>query len=139
MKNRMKVVSGIGAITLSLVLMLLVLGADPAAAAPRTQEDVPFPDPAEALQAAIDWLVGTHQNSDGGYTSFSFGADQGSSDIGGTIDALLAIGSAGADSFSPGNYLVDNLEDLTAYAGQDGSTAGKTVLALTAARRSGRF
>jgi len=113
--------------------MLLVLGAGPAAAAPRTQEDVPFPDSAEALQAALDWLVGTHQNSDGGYTSFSFGADQGSSDIGGTVDALLAIGSAGADSFAPVNYLVDNLEDLTAYAGQDGSTAGKTVLALTAA------
>jgi len=133
MMNRMKIVSGIVAITLSLVLILLFLGASPAAAAPQTQEDVPFPDPVEALQAAIDWLVGTHQNSDGGYTSFSFGSDQGPSDIGGTIDALLAIGSAGADLFSPVSYLIDNLDDLTTYAGQDGSTAGKTVLALTAA------
>jgi len=132
MNGRLKIISGIIVTSLSLVLLLMITGVGLAAATPQRQEDPPFPDPAEALQAALSWLVTTHQNSDGGYTSFSFGADQAPSDIGGTVDALLAIGSAAADPILPLNYLAENLDDLAAYAAQDGSTAGKTLLALTA-------
>ncbi len=133
MNGRLKIISGIIATSLGLVLFLMITGAGLAAAAPQHQEELPFPDPAEGLQAALNWLVTTHQNSDGGYTSFSFGTDQAPSDIGGTIDALLAIGSAGADPKLLLNYLAEHLDELAAYTAQDGSTAGKTLLALTAA------
>ncbi len=87
----------------------------------------------EAADAAVQWLVATHQNDDGGYTSFSIGSGEAPSDAGGTVDALLAIAAAGGDVADPLNYLDNNLDDLIAFSETDGSAAGKVVLALVAA------
>ena len=107
-----------------------------AAAQPLVQEGEatnPFPNADEALVAAINWLIETHQNSDGGFASFSIGADQAPSDAGGTLDALLAIGSAEGETELILEYLTSNIEDLVAFAATDGGTAGKTVFALSLA------
>ena len=97
------------------------------------QEVITFADREQAAQSAVHWLVAAHQNEDGGYTSFSQGADQAESDIGGTVDALQAVAVTDADSSAVVGYLADNIDLLAAYALQDGSTAGKTTLALIAA------
>lgn len=110
------------------------------------------PDPARgdkqlpAVSAAASWLITTHQNDDGGYTSFSTGANTQPSDVPGTLDAILALASAGYDlrvpypgkETTPVTYLNDNSDDLFNYAQTDGSTAGKTVLALLAAQQDPR-
>lgn len=83
------------------------------------------------LDSALNWLTSTHQNEDGGFTSFSAGAGQEPSDIAGTIDALLAIGPAGGESAPLLDYLEANKDRLSEFASQDGSTAGKTILALS--------
>ncbi len=88
---------------------------------------------AEAADAAVQWLVATHQNDDGGYASFSAGAGEAPSDAGGALDALIAIAAAGGDVADPLNYLDSNLDELIAFSGTDGSSAGKVVLALVAA------
>ncbi len=90
------------------------------------------PGPAAAVRAA-DWLIATHQNDDGGYSSFSAGAGMAPSDAGGTIDALLALDAADADTAPALDYLRANGEALQAMAAEDGGQAGKIVLALTAA------
>jgi hypothetical protein len=84
-------------------------------------------------QTAAAWLVETHQNGDGGYASFSSGAGAAPSDVGGTVDALLALGSAAADVSVPLDYLRQRPDDLVAYAAADGGSAGKLILALNAA------
>jgi hypothetical protein len=86
-------------------------------------------------------LVQTHQNSDGGYTAFSSGADIAPSDVAGTVDALIALGASGHNPAAPFpdrdatpiGYLRDNADAVAAYAGQDGGSAGKLLLALTMA------
>ncbi len=133
MKRPLTAVSALSLSVIAVGLLLLLLVTSPVVASPSFQEGVPFPNPAEAQEAAVNWLVTTHQNSDGGYTSFSFGADQADSDIGGTIDALLALNYAGAERSGPLGYLAENVEDLVTYALQDESTAGKLVLALSTA------
>ena len=87
-------------------------------------------DLSEAADAAVEWLIATHQNDDGGYTSFSTGAGEAPSDVGGALDALLAIAAAGGDTADPLNYLKSQLDDLIAFSELDGSTTGKVVLAL---------
>ena len=84
-------------------------------------------------QTAAAWLAATHQNSDGGYASFSSGAGAAPSDVGGTVDALLALGSAAADVRVPLDHLRQRPDDLVAYAAADGGSAGKLILALNAA------
>jgi hypothetical protein len=90
----------------------------------------PYPNVDEALAAAVNWLIDVHQNTDGGFASFSIGADQAPSDAGGTLDALLAIGSAEGETDLILEYLTNNIDDLVAFAATDGGTAGKTVFAL---------
>jgi len=133
MKRTLPVISALSLSVIAVGLLLLLLVTTPVLASPSFQEGVPFPSPVEAQEAAVNWLVTTHQNSDGGYTSFSFGADQADSDIGGTIDALLALNYAGAERSGPLGYLAENVEDLVTYGLQDESTAGKLVLALSTA------
>lgn len=92
-------------------------------------------DPAAA---AANWLMTAHQNKDGGFTSFSAGAGEAPSDVGGTTDALLALAAAGADVETLVAYLADSGEALAAYAGGGGSFAGKLALALVTAGQNPR-
>lgn len=112
----------IGASTAVLLFMLLLSSLSAAAYQNSSPAD-----------SAANWLITTHQNDDGGYTSFSAGANQGPSDVGGTVDALIALASAGADTTESLAYLQSDPDALTTYAAQHGGAAGKLVLALTAA------
>jgi hypothetical protein len=125
------------------VVMVLWLALLKDAAAQDSGED--FQQPGR-LAAAVNWLVTIHQNSDGGYSAFSGGADLAPSDVGGTVDALLAIAAAGYNPASPVpgrenaplGYLQNDATAVAAYAGQDGGKAGKLVLALTATAQDPR-
>lgn len=97
-----------------------------------------FETPAEAIDWGVKWLVESHQNSDGGFSSFSSGRDVAPSDIGGTVDGLMALGSSGRNSHAPLAYLEAHPEELTVYAAQNGGTAGKLILALAAADQDAR-
>lgn len=98
------------------------------------------PDQRQRVAEAVTWLVQTHQNADGGYSAFSSGADVAPSDVGGTVDALLALGASGYNPAAPYperentpiGYLLENPELVANYAGQDGGSAGKLILALSA-------
>lgn len=100
-----------------------------------------YDDQRPAGSAAVGWLVTTHQNDDGGYTSFSSGANVFPSDVGGTVDAILAIGSAGynpagnapSHTTNPISYLRNNPTAISAYAQQSGGTNGKLIQALVTA------
>ncbi len=136
MKKRYFSVGLVVFVGLALVGIWMAVLVDEAVAQPLVQEGeatTPFPNADEALAAAINWLIETHQNSDGGFASFSIGADQASSDAGGTLDALLALGSAGGETELILEYLANNIDDLVAFATTDGGTAGKTVFALSVA------
>jgi hypothetical protein len=130
----------IGAV-LAAVILLLALGqvaAVNAATASASvlglgQDDGPAgPALAEAIEAAVTWLVETHQNADGGFSNFSTGADQAPSEIGGTLDALWALGVSEADTGPAIAYMLSNTDELAAYVSQDGSQAAKALLALAA-------
>lgn len=95
-------------------------------------------DQAVAVETAVSWLIETHQNEDGGYTGFSSGADMAPSDVGGTVDALLAIGSGGYNPTAALDFLRQGADAVAAYAATDGSTAGKLLLAVTAAHQNPR-
>lgn len=84
-------------------------------------------------ETAVTWLLSTHQNNDGGFTSFSGGANLAPSDISGAVDALQALAAAGADTSKLLAYLESQGTDLLTYAQADGGSAGKLLLALTAA------
>lgn len=112
---------------LSLLLLLALLAAVGCSAAEDSA-----PGPAAAGRAA-DWLVATHQNDDGGYSSFSTGAGAAPSDPVGTIDALLALAAAAGDTAPALDYLRANGEALQAMAAEDGGQAGKVVMALDVA------
>jgi hypothetical protein len=94
-----------------------------------------------AAERAAAWLVDAHQNDDGGYASFSTGANKAPSTPGGTFDAMLALTAVGypahapypGEARAPVDYLLQNLEDVIDYAGEDGAQAGKAVMALAAA------
>lgn len=114
-----------------IVIVALVLLAMVSAAGCSTGADA-APGPA-AANNAVEWLVATHQNDDGGYTSFSTGANQAPSDPVGTIDALPALAAAGADTAPALDFLRANGAALQAMAAEDGGQAGKIVLTLRAA------
>ena len=115
----------------SLIIVLVLTGGN--ASAKEATAEMPFPDPDESVDAASDWLIDVHQNSDGGFSSFSAGADLASSDVSGTADAITAIAAAGHDVSAQLDFLSQDVNELIDFAGQDGSTAGKIVLALAAA------
>lgn len=115
-----------------LLAWLLLLVVAPAGA------QTPPSGPAERAAAAANWLIAVHQNDDGGYSAFSAGANVAPSDVAGTVDTLLALAPAGADLAAPLNYLQNNPDAVAAYAAQDGGTAGKLLMALTAAGQNPR-
>lgn len=120
--------------------------AESTAVTPTAAADIPFPDQRAAADAAINWLVVTHQNDDGGYSNFSAGANQAPSGVAGTMDAILAIAAAGHNpaanypgkSANPLTYLQDNPAAVAAYAASGGGPAGKVVLGLTAVNQNPR-
>ena len=135
--NRITFVASIGLAMVAVWSILGLMGADTAVAAPPRQEPL-FPDQHLSITQAVHWLVTTHQNEDGGYSSFSSGADAAPSDVGGTLDAMLALSSGGRQPADSLAYLEANGADVVAYAQTDGSTAGKLVLALAAAGQNPR-
>lgn len=100
----------------------------------------------QAVRSAAVWLARTHQNSDGGYTSFSAGAGEAPSSVGGTVDAILALSSVGYSArlpfpgkgAAPLDYLRSVPQEAADFAGADGGQAGKLLLALTAAAANPR-
>lgn len=134
MRTKLLLIIGIlGIVAFSLAAQLNILQAAPQA--------VPaYPDQRDAARAAAYWMVREFQNDDGGYASFSGGANQAPSSVAGTLDAILAIAAAGynpaaifpGESAAPLGFLADNPDDLLDYAMVDGSQSGKVVLALTA-------
>ena len=111
-----------------------------------SQTAVPYPDQRHAVKAAVTWLVTARQNSDGGFTSFSTGADVAPSDVAGTLDGMLALAAAGYPSNvpypgrenGPLHFLQANEATVANYAGQNGGRAGKLLLGLTAAGQNPR-
>ncbi len=137
------VVAGLAAV-LGLAATLQASGA-------RSTDSAPFPDQRDSVQQAAYWLVREHQNVDGGFASFSAGADTSPSTVGGTLDAMLALSAAGygmtepfpGKSAAPLDFLADNPAAVVEYAAFEGnqvggSQAGKLVLALTAANQDPR-
>jgi hypothetical protein len=128
-KKQLTYILAIMGIVLLLAAWLLAGLVEPARAAGQVQQT----DREAALSAAVEWLVTTHQNDDGGYTSFSTGAGQADSDVGGTVDVLPALATVEADISASIGYLSENADGVAAYAAQNGGTAGKLVIALVAA------
>jgi hypothetical protein len=134
MKSRMTFLIAVTAAGLGLWLALVAAVSQAAAApAPPAQTTVDGKALQEAAARAAAWLAATHQNDDGGYSSFSAGADIAPSDPAGTLDALLAMAGAHADLSAPLAYLEEHPDELAQYAAGEGSTAAKTVLGLQAA------
>lgn len=131
-----------GAVVAAFLLSALFSALREAHAAAQVQPEAQL----GAVDAAAQWLVKEHQNEDGGYTSFSTGAEEAPSDVGGTADAILALASAGYNvgapypgrAKSPVDFLQENPDDVAAYAAQSGGANGKLVLALTAAGQDPR-
>ena len=108
--------------------LISMLGMEPAVA--KTEgHSAPFSDQRQAVRSAVYWLINNHQNRDGGYSSFSTGADLSPSSVGGTVDAIMAIAAAGynpAASFpgkthSPISYLQNHMTQTATYAAFDGA------------------
>jgi hypothetical protein len=122
-----------------IVSIVLSTLARPSAA--RVQAAPPFPDQRDAVKQAVYWMVRTFQNDDGGYASFSSGANEAPSTVPGTLDAILALSAAGynptaifpGEPAAPIDFLIFNEGPLVEFAAADGAQAGKVVLALTAA------
>ncbi len=113
---------------LLLLALLAVVGCS------TVREEAPPSGPGDAAAArAAEWLVANHQNDDGGFTSFSAGANAAPSDPAGTLDALLAMAAAKVDTEPALAYLRANGPALEATAGEGGGQLGKLVLALDAA------
>src|SRR5690606_17429722 len=79
---------------IGLTTLTMRLDTNPAVLA-AGREALLFDDQRDSVRAAVFWLVEQYQNDDGGYASFSNGANQSPSTIGGTLDATLAIAGAG--------------------------------------------
>lgn len=131
-----------GAVVAAALLLGLFSALREAQAAAQVQPEAQL----GAVDAAAQWLVEQHQNEDGGYTSFSTGAEAAPSDVGGTADAILGLASTGYNvaapypgrAQSPVDFLLDNAADVAAYASQSGGPNGKLILALTAAGQDPR-
>lgn len=105
-----------------------------------SSEGVLFPNQSAIVEQAATWLIKQHQNEDGGFSSFSVGANMAPSDVGGTVDALLALSAASRvapiqESGGPAAalaYLTANMDQVEAYAKENGGQIGKLLLALSA-------
>lgn len=128
------------------LIVLLVLGACRPQRGASTALPTRTPEQDASVERAVNWLVSTHQNDDGGYASFSAGANLAPSDVGGTLDAMLALAAAGHDVSAPTagepaaplDYLESNIDAVIDAVGGDGGQAGKLLLALDAAGRDAR-
>lgn len=138
LQRRLLVVFGLViGLTLAMGTVAALLGPE---GATQKQVNGAAADQTAAVRRSAVWLVRVHQNSDGGYSSFSAGANQAPSTVGGTVDAILALAAAGysagvpfpGQSESPLGYLAANPQDFTDFATADGAQAGKLILALTA-------
>ncbi len=106
---------------------------------------VPFEDQRDSVAEATGWLVRTQQNPDGGY-GIDFGTGNPLSNVGATLDAVLAIGAAGynpaasafGQSSTPVAYLALQATELMTFTTTSGGSAGKVILALTAANQNPR-
>ncbi len=118
----------------------------PPVAVATIAETAVYNDQRQTVAEAVHWLIPTHQNDDGGYSSFSSGANQAASSIAGTADALLAISAGGynsavnypGESSNPIMFLQNNAADAASFAASGGGSAGKLILALTAASQNPR-
>ncbi len=127
---------------LSVTGLLLLLDSNLAAAAPQA---IPFPDQRQAVEAGVEWLIENKQNEDGGF-GVDFGTGQPASAPAATLDAIMAIAAAGynpgalyiGQTASPIDYLENNVEELITFAKFTGGSAGKVVLALSAASQNPR-
>lgn len=143
MTRLQKIFTAVGTATLLLTALFTTLTIQPVTAALTAP---PFPDQRDALIEGVYWLVATHQNSDGGYTAFSTGAGQAPSSVAGTLDAVIAIASAGYNpalplagkTTTPMHYLQAHTADMLIFANRSGGDAGKIVLALTMAGQNPR-
>lgn len=141
--SRIKITTAVLAVAFLFTLLLT----SQLRAAPATP-NVPtaVPDQARAVENGVIWLVETHQNSDGGYTAFSAGANQSPSSVPGTLDAVLAIAATGhspavnypGQTSNPIAYLQAHADDMAVYAANGGGNAGKVLLALTAVSQNPR-
>lgn len=129
------------AIMAAIVVAFLLVGRAAAREDDLTPVERLYADQRVAARRAVFWLVTAHQNRDGGYTNFSAGANEAPSDVGGTLNAVLALAGAGypADSpysgrvSSPLRYLRTHPDEVAAYAEEDAGQAGLLILALAAA------
>lgn len=131
----------LGLALVTIALATLDAGTATAVSPPAATPDSEHVTQPAALSKAIHWLYTTHQNDDGGFTSFSSGANQAPSTVGGTVDAAIAIAAAGYNpaapypgkTVSPIGYLRNNGTAVADYAIMHGGNGGKLLLALTAA------
>lgn len=142
MKRFIGIVAAMVFPTVALIGMITLFDANSVEAEVSNTAQLSFPSQIEAAEAAAVWLVTNHQNMDGGYADFSFGADQADSSVNGTLDAILGIASTGYNpalplagkTLTPLDYFSQNLSALVAYANTSGGQAGKLVMGLTAMR-----
>lgn len=121
------------------IIAIALSGCGGAMVAPSEAIGELFPEQDIQVTKAVTWLVNTHQNDDGGFSSFSAGANQAPSDIAGTLDGLLAISTGNAtsgdevvDAISASlGFLASDPESLRAFAMENGGQAGKLILVLT--------
>jgi hypothetical protein len=131
----------LGLVLVAFALIALDAGRAAAVAPSPAATNSELGDQPAALSQAIHWLITTHQNDDGGFSSFSSGANQAPSDVGGTVDAMIAIAAAGYDiaaphpeqTASPIAYLRGHGTAVADYVARGGGNGGKLLLALTAA------
>lgn len=126
---------------LTLIFIFSLAACAPSPAAPAIPEASEAPQGnAEAAVQAVNWLVATHQNEDGGYTAFSGGADMAPSSVPGTLDALLALAAVEGQeaAIAPAAYLQSQPDDVADFVSQGGGNAGKVLVALTAVGDSPR-
>ena len=105
----------------------------------------PFRDPRDGADRAARWVM-SHQNDDGGFTSFSTGANANLSDVNGTLDAMLAVAATGHNPAAPYpghsqtavSYLHANPQAVADYAATNGGQAGKLLLGLTSVNQDPR-
>ncbi|MCB8944073.1 MAG: hypothetical protein H6658_09990 [Ardenticatenaceae bacterium] len=122
--------------------LLAGLWAEPVVAA--GQGGSPVVDQRDVVKTAVYWLILNHQNDDGGYSTFSGGANMAPSDPAGTLDAMIAIAAAGYNpaALFPGkentpiDYLQSHISQTAEFAAFDGAQAGKVVLGLVAANQN---
>jgi hypothetical protein len=104
----------------------------------------------DAIALALQWMVAEQQNEDGGY-GVDFTTGEAVSNVGATLDAVIAMAAAGHQpgqpyagvqrtgvQRTPVNYLSEHSADLAAFASSGGGAAGKALMALSAARQDPR-